>query len=719
MGRPLCLAATHPAGRQWAAVLLRLACVLAALAGPAVSALAAAALADADVRGALAQGRPQAVIVQLVDRPAATESQGQKRTRRDGAKLRVQRALDSAHFERRHDYTELPMLALTLRHPDALARLLAHADVAVVFADRPIKLYTDPALTLVNQPPVASVMQRTGAGQTIAVLDTGVDHTQPAMGSCSAPNTGLGCKVVASYYTSTQSSAPPGSTLDGNGHGTDVASVALMVAPGARIASVGVFGANGSALSSDVIAGVNWAIANRSAYNIVAINMSLGDGVNHDASRPCNMNTSAFHAPVRNARNAGIVVVASAGNEGYTTGIAEPACLADAVAVGAVYSANWGGVGWGSGCSDATTAADQVACFSNSGAQLDALAPGALFRIANRNLGGTSFAAPVVAAAVAVLKAQFPGEAPAAIEARILNSGPSITDPRNGLARRRLDLLAAQGAPGNDLFSARTVASGNAVSATGWNYNASLETAEPTILGLPGGHSVWWRWTPALSGRLQISSAGSAFDTLLAVYTGNTVGGLVQRAANDDDGDGVGGTSSVALDVTAGTAYAIQVDGKGGARGAVNLSLNWALPSADLAVSLDGQGTAFTAGQSLVLTALVTNAGPSPATSTVVRFTLPPPLQYVSGPTGCSANGQIVTCALGTVAVGSVTLAISVSAVAPGVVTVPVNVTSAVADPNLANNTSEPSAGDIPTLPEWGAILLALSLLALGARRPA
>ncbi len=286
-----------------------------------------------------------------------------------------------------------------------------------VHADLPVKLFADASLRLVNRPPVQTVMGRTGSGQIVAVIDSGVDCSQAAYGPCSAPGVGSGCEVVASCYTATNTATPPvGDTLDTIGHGTKVSTVALSVAPGARIAALGVFTGCASN-SSDAIEAINWAIANRVADNIVAVNLSLGDGINHTDN--CAGNVLA--TPVNSARNAGTVVVAATGNDAFTTGIAAPAWVSAAVAVGAVYSANWGGLTW-SGCTDASTVADQVVCFSNSGALLDLLVPGALFNFNGSNTGGTSVAAPMVAGAVAVLNAQFPAETVRQIEARLLNT---------------------------------------------------------------------------------------------------------------------------------------------------------------------------------------------------------------------------------------------------------------------------------------------------------
>ncbi|WP_374591186.1 S8 family serine peptidase [Aquabacterium sp.] len=692
----------------------------------------AATLVDAELATALrataeAGSAPSVrVIVQYRDSDAPrAESAQAARARRSSHKQTVERRLSqlvgAQAWRRTHDFSELPMNAFELRDAAALDALLAHADVEAVFADRPVHLYTDASLTLVRQPPVANTMHRTGSGQTIAVIDTGVDYTQAGLGSCTAPGTGSGCKVVASYYTATGTSSPPsGSGLDDIGHGTEVSQVALAVAPDARIAAIGVFN-GGTATSSDIIAGINWAISNRSTYNIVAINMSLGDSVQHTSA--CTTSNNAFASPIKTARSKGIVVVAASGNDGYSGGIGAPACVTEAIAVGAVYSANWGAISWAP-CTDSSTAADQVTCFSDSSALLDIWAPGAFYNLNGSNIAGTSFASPMVAGAVAVLKAQFSSDTVSTTESRLLTSSTTVTDSRNGVSRPRLDLVSEQGAPANDAFASATALSGlsvgGSIAASGWNYNATSESGEPLHAGVAGGHSVWWSWTAPADGVLTVSTGGSDFDTLLGVYSGTSVSALTTLASNDDAGAGT--TSSVTLAVTSGQTYRIAVDGKNGALGGVALGLSLAAPRADLSVGVSSSNATPSAGSSVTVSALVHNAGPSSAASTTLTLTLPAGLSYVSGPAGCSAstsNGiTTVSCAIGSLAANaSQTLNFTLTALLDGTQTASASVSASTADAASGNNVASVNldvigdgGADTP-LPVWALALLGGGLL--------
>jgi hypothetical protein len=112
----------------------------------------------------------------------------------------------------------------------------------------------------------------------------------------------------------------------------------------------------------------------------------------------------------------------------------------------------------------------------------------------------------------------------------------------------------------NDQFANRITLSGRTTATLGSNVGASKEAGEPNHVGNVGGKSVWWTWIAPANGPVTISTCGSDFDTLLAVYTGSAVNALtpVPGAANDDF---CGVQSQVGFTAVAGTAYQIAVDG--------------------------------------------------------------------------------------------------------------------------------------------------------------
>jgi len=362
----------------------------------------------------------------------ATLFAARKQAFSDGKRATLSR-IKSGNAVVRRDFNALPMAVIETNNRQAFAELLNDPDVAAVYEIEKLRYTLAQSLPLINQP-AAARQGYTGAGTTVVVLDTGVDFTQAAFGNCTAAGT-PGCRVAVSMDIATQDDTNDDTVR----HGTNVSAIIAGVAPGTQLAVLDVF--NGDfAYSDDILAGINWAINNQTTRNIVAINLSLSDGTNNSTDCPDNWAAAAFN----NARAAGIVPVVASGNDGFSTGISGPACVPGALSVGAVYDADLGAMSWSS-CSDTTTAADRVTCFSNSGAPLDILAPGSQILAAKVTMSGTSQAAPHVAGAVAVLRSAevSPFSSADEIIGHLTSTGVQITDPKNGLVRPRLNLLAA------------------------------------------------------------------------------------------------------------------------------------------------------------------------------------------------------------------------------------------------------------------------------------
>ena len=142
-------------------------------------------------------------------------------------------------------------------------------------------------------------------------------------------------------------------------------------------------------------------------------------------------------------------------------------------------------------------------------------------------------------------------------------------------------LITPASPPPNDNFANAQVITGNSGSVNGTNDFATKETGEPTHSpdNVFSGKSIWYRWTAPNSGTVTMTTVGSTYDTLLAVYTGSAVNALnLPAVARNDDEDNPGGilTSKVVFSAVGGTTYQIAVDGYGGDQGAV--TLNWTLP---------------------------------------------------------------------------------------------------------------------------------------------
>ncbi|TWJ19075.1 S8 family serine peptidase [Geobacter argillaceus] len=633
-------------------------------------------------------------------------------------KQQVEAGMVPGDGETVEEYAHLPMAVKRFRSKATLEAFLAKPEVTAVYANRSIYPHLTYSLPFINQPAVAGIGM-TGSNTTVAVIDTGINYTLPAFGSCTAPGVPASCRVAASVDVTGN-----GVTLntDPTGHGTNVAGIVAGVATGTRIAAINAFSA-GASSTSWVIAGIDWAIQNKAAFGIAAINMSLGDGSNNSSA--CgNKGTNPFVTPINNAMAAGIIPVASSGNSGFTAGMGSPACTPGVVSVGAVYDANWGGpYTWSANCTDSSSGPDMIPCFSNSASFLTMLAPGAFITAAGIQMAGTSQASPHVAGAVAVVRAAFPGETLDQTVARLTSSGISVTDNRNGITKPRLNLLAAIGPPFNDMFANRALLSGDAGQVVATNLNATKEQGEPLHAGNAGGRSVWWHWTPSTSGKGSFNTHGSGFDTLLAVYTGTIVTGLTQIAANDNDGS-PGNTSGLTFTALAGNDYLIAVDGFNGAAGSITLNWNLAL-QADLAVAMTVDKSAPVAGSTLTYSVTVSNAGPSAAVNLLISAPIPAGSSFVSATPGCTVSTGKVSCSMGTLAANaSSSVQIAISPGAAGSLTFTANAAADTPDPVATNNSASVTvtvlaAGSpaVPALSVWGILAGFAILMGIGLRR--
>jgi len=246
-----------------------------------------------------------------------------------------------------------------------------------------------------------------------------------------------------------------GAAADDNGHGTNVIGIVVSngtvaprgVARDARVVAIKVLDLNSSfCCSSDVVAGLDWIITDRPDVDVV--NMSLGtSALFTGACDNVNAFTMAYAAAVNTLRSNGVITFVSSGNNASGTSMNAPACVANSVSIGAVWDSNLGPRTF-LGCTDATTAADQVTCFSNSNSTTDLFAPGAFITSTGiggttSSFGGTSQAAPHAAGCAALMVGAAPGITPDSIEAAMESFGPFVTDVTNGLQFRRLDCFAA------------------------------------------------------------------------------------------------------------------------------------------------------------------------------------------------------------------------------------------------------------------------------------
>ncbi|HJP90527.1 MAG TPA: NF038122 family metalloprotease [Pyrinomonadaceae bacterium] len=216
-----------------------------------------------------------------------------------------------------------------------------------------------------------------------------------------------------------------------------------------------------------------------------------------------------------------------------------------------------------------------------------------------------------------------------------------IMDPQIPSGRRRLitandinainvlgynNLGVSQGPPANDNFASAQTLTGCSGSATGTNVFATHEANEPNHfqdnagINRGGNRSVWYQWQALSSGTATITTAGSGFDTVLAVYTGNSVGALTVVGKNDDSATDV--TSNLTFAATAGTVYKIAVDGfnnqsSGGDVGpiTINFSLSNCSNSGGPSLQLSAANYSVSEGANFLNVDVVRTGDPSAAVS--------------------------------------------------------------------------------------------------------
>jgi subtilisin-like proprotein convertase family protein len=415
--------------------------------------------AELDVIVGVRDGTPSARALAAHPDPAG---EPERRVRRLAAQKRLAESMPRSSLRLRRSYASFSMLAAHVTRAAAIA-LANRSDVSWVAVDEVRKRHDAPAQAAQQliRSDAAHALGITGEGQAIAILDTGVDYGVAELGGGGFPN----AKVVAGADLGDGDADP----MDCEGHGTSVAAVAAGpdgVAPGAKIVALKV-AKNAScdtARDSDILAAIDWAVTNSATYAIGAINLSFGgapeDGADYGF---CDDALPQYAASIEAARAAGIVFVASAGNDGLSNAIAAPACISSAVAVGAVYPDSEGDVAWqsdsgGTLCADRSTTADTIVCFSNSASNLALYAPGAFWLAPTRGgalelFHGTSAASPAVAGAVALLREADPALSPTDLVSLLRGTGRPIFDARNALRVPRIDVLEALRLP-RDRFAA-------------------------------------------------------------------------------------------------------------------------------------------------------------------------------------------------------------------------------------------------------------------------
>jgi len=161
----------------------------------------------------------------------------------------------------------------------------------------------------------------------------------------------------------------------------------------------------------------------------------------------------------------------------------------------------------------------------------------------------------------------------------------------------------------DDFANAGTLGSSQSGVGTAANFGATTEPGEPGPGNIPFGSSVWLQWQPEASGIASLATAGSSFDTVLAVFTGSQLTNLQLVAANDDGGPDL--SSALTFNAVAGTTYYVQISGFHGDQGDITLSWNLT-PNSSTApvIVVQPQNQTQTNSGPVTLSVVVTNTFP-------------------------------------------------------------------------------------------------------------
>jgi subtilisin family serine protease len=249
----------------------------------------------------------------------------------------------------------------------------------------------------------------------VAVLDTGVDPTHP----------NLAGRLLAGYNTLTPGFAPldipDGQSNTVVGHGTMIAGLIARAAPDSMIMPVRVLNADGIGTIMHVMEGIHYAVR----QGVGVINMSF----------ETNRSSIALADAIDEAYNAGIVLVASAGNDS-TSSPRYPAAYSNVIGVASVEADN------------------TLSPFSNYGVNASVVAPGSSIRSlywdgSFASWSGTSFAAPFATAEAAEIVAGNQNLTPAQVTYIMLNTANSVDYLNPGYANMLgagiIDFQAATG----------------------------------------------------------------------------------------------------------------------------------------------------------------------------------------------------------------------------------------------------------------------------------
>jgi serine protease AprX len=337
-----------------------------------------------------------------------------------------------------------------------LLRLAHKNGILAITPNAPVSLSGTAALSNSQIWPYASTVARywpnatisMATPPTIAIVDSGIDANRPDVAG-----------RVREQVTMT--SLPNNSPGDGRGHGTFVASLAAGsalgyagAAPTAPLVSIDVADDSGMAMTSDVIAAADWILANKNRLNIKVANFSL------QASNPGSFLFDPLNKAVERLWFGGVVVVAAAGNYGelgrgvpfapgddpfvITVGASD---VNGSIGTGNDFAAPWSAHGYtldGFAKPELGAPGRYMVGAVSSNATLATERPSSVVAPGYMQLSGTSFSAPVVSGAAAILLGLHPSWTPDQVKgALMLTARPTSSAAPQSLGVGEIDAARA------------------------------------------------------------------------------------------------------------------------------------------------------------------------------------------------------------------------------------------------------------------------------------
>ena len=362
-------------------------------------------------------------------------------------------------------FTTIPFLAAEV-DAEALDKMRSDPEIISIQEDELSPPTLAQSVSLIGAP-AAWNSGYSGAGWTVAILDTGIEKTHPFLSGKVVSEACYSSNYASNNVTSlcpggVIESIAPGSgvncpsSIDGCEHGTHVAGIAagrgtsfsgvakdsniIAIQVFSRVDSVSVCGNStpcARTYSSDLIKGLERVSALSGSMNIASANMSLGGGRFYSN---CDVEGAPIKAVIDNLRSVKVATIISSGNSGYSDSMGYPACISSAVSVG--------NSGDGSFANGSTATLNQVMSDSNSASFLNLLAPGRWINSSvpgggYSNYNGTSMATAHVAGAWAVLKQRKPNATVTEILNALTTTGLPVTDTRNNVTKPRIRVDAA------------------------------------------------------------------------------------------------------------------------------------------------------------------------------------------------------------------------------------------------------------------------------------